>query len=458
MECSICCCAFSKAVRKPVECPFCKHVACRQCTERFLLERCIDAKCMNCNKVWTHEFLALNFTHAWLTREWRGVVVKRLLDQQKSMLPGTQETRLPGYRKCKRLEARLEEVSAEVKEAQAVVRRLEGEERRLQHNAKRLRDHGFVETTVASTGTKEPSRSQRAFFACPAGTCRGLVTPAGVCGTCGGRTCVSCRAVLAEGHVCDPAALATAKLLAADTRPCPSCHVPIHRTAGCDQMWCTNCNTAYSWNTGNVIERGQLHNPHYFEFLNRQTAPIRHADNDFECPGDETTMPGRGFTAAAFRNSQNLSRPVREVVSTVVAYVAHMSDVTLRNVRRTRDAAIADPYLQRIQFLEGENDEASWGRFLWMRHVRIQKSTEYAQLVETFVRVMVPIATATLRRMQEGAMNEDGAKELVLACERTVDFCNEGIVRLNALFKCKLRKLDCKHVTRMAREAFKDEA
>jgi len=36
----------------------------------------------------------------------------------------------------------------------------------------------------------------------------------------------------------------------------------------CDQMWCTKCNVAFSWKSGKV-EKGVVHNPHYFEWLNR---------------------------------------------------------------------------------------------------------------------------------------------------------------------------------------------
>ena len=32
------------------------------------------------------------------------------------------------------------------------------------------------------------------------------------------------------------------------------------------QMWCVQCNTAFSWSKG-IIEHGNIHNPHYFDWL-----------------------------------------------------------------------------------------------------------------------------------------------------------------------------------------------
>ncbi len=103
---------------------------------------------------------------------------------------------------------------------------------------------------------------------CGFAECRGFIDSEGKCALCERLTCRDCYVGLAncqEGHKCSESDLA----IAAETKPCPTCQVPIYRIDGCYQMWCTQCQTAFSWTTGQV-EVGVIHNPHYLEWQRRR--------------------------------------------------------------------------------------------------------------------------------------------------------------------------------------------
>ena len=107
---------------------------------------------------------------------------------------------------------------------------------------------------------------------CPTDECKGTVSKTtdelGVCTLCTKLLCLRCHEPYADaGHRCDPGAVASVRALQADTKLCPKCSVPIHRSWGCDQMCCTSCQAVFSWATGRLVSSNEpIHNPYALQF------------------------------------------------------------------------------------------------------------------------------------------------------------------------------------------------
>lgn len=121
------------------------------------------------------------------------------------------------------------------------------------------------------TANKE-KQEVRFVRGCPKEDCRGFLSTAWKCGMCDVHVCSKCHLPNDDGedHVCNESDVATAKMISAESKPCPNCHVNITKIDGCNQMWCTQCKTAWNWVSGRI--ETHVHNPHYFEYMrNRQT-------------------------------------------------------------------------------------------------------------------------------------------------------------------------------------------
>lgn len=54
----------------------------------------------------------------------------------------------------------------------------------------------------------------------------------------------------------------------------------------CDQMWCTQCHTAFNWRNGRI--ENVVHNPHYFEWLRRNGNDVPRNPGDIPCRNELT--------------------------------------------------------------------------------------------------------------------------------------------------------------------------
>lgn len=193
---------------------------------------------MSCGKTWSVGFLQQQFSKRWWHSVWMPNRASVLFEREKSMLPETQEERMAGYIQFKRTCGALTAKRARILALETELDGLRADAFRLGREQSILLQTGFRSDRAEERLRHERVNNKRMYFACQVPACRGLVDGSWKCGVCAARVCEHCRSVVTDGddgdtHTCDPDDVATFAMLKRDTKPCPTCHVPVTKTGGC---------------------------------------------------------------------------------------------------------------------------------------------------------------------------------------------------------------------------------
>lgn len=405
--CAVCVENYNRSTRFPVPCGQCDFLACRQCYETYLLQH-PTPRCMGCARLFSRDDLVSKFSKKFIAGSLKTHRERCLFDMEKAMLPATQPI----------VERILEDerVHTRIREYTAQIHRLRGEIRRL-------------EDRLSVRSTNPQGEERRAFVRkCPNSECRGFLSTQWKCNLCERRTCKECNEciVALEEHKCDPANVETVKLLAKDSKACPKCGELIFKIDGCDQMYCVQCHTAFSWRTGR-IEVGNVHNPHYFEWLRKNNQTANH---------DTLVRCGREL------DNYFLVRVLRPRNCQTAMYVArgvlHIREVELP---RYRTDHFADNQDLRVQFLRQTISEEYFQRTLQKREKAREKKQEYhrlfAMVVQCITEILyryadeVPVMTETV---VEKPNAETYFEPYYAECLNLLVYVNECLERISKVF------------------------
>lgn len=312
-DCIVCFDSFNNAARAKVQCPYCPAAMCRVCAKQYLaVDDFAAPKCAECKAAWSEEFLEGVLGKTFMLKEYKDSRERVLYEIEKARLPESQEEAVryrtakeitePYKTACAEFRAKFDEevendhatacfnkerealreggkyTDAYFKAYEAYKKMLRKKKRdepeKTEAVAEALRlvdDYGKLNEYEKATATKTAWTFR---MKCPLGDCQGFIGMNWVCGLCSNKLCTDCHEKVDTNpkagdalHVCNADTAATVKAIKADTKPCPKCATMISKIDGCDQMWCTQCKTAFSWRTGNV--EAHIHNPHYYEWLRR---------------------------------------------------------------------------------------------------------------------------------------------------------------------------------------------
>ena len=400
--------------RKIVKCPFCEFESCVDCVTTFLMRiQDIQPRCMNnsCKKIWSGEFLASNTPYNFHNKIYRDRRADLIQEREKSMLPGTQE-----LANREREREKNEEIVQELLDENAMLKEL------INNNNDRISE---LRWNPQDHGSPEEKKEEKQTFtrACPVEDCRGFLSTALKCGTCSTWACKDCHLPKQDkddpDHKCEPDLVATVKLLANDTKPCPACATPIFKISGCDQMYCTSCHTPFSWTSGR-IEKGVIHNPHYYEAqraLNGGIAPRNRGD--IRCGG-----PPRIWKLEDKLNEVKVSFPGLTEAHRSINHINHVELPKFPN-----QLGEVDNSQIRVDYLLGKIDEKKWKSKLKAKMKKQEKDGEINQVLSMYTQTLSDILGNI-----DSANSKKSVKNHVDSCHTLREYTNKALTKIGHRF------------------------
>jgi len=428
-ECQVCVRNFTKVTRKIVKCLYCDYIACTDCVKNYLLTQTIDPHCMNCKHGWNDEFIDSIISKAFRNGELKLHRQNILFDREQSFLPASQA------------------VLTQLRENQARVREL---------NVlfKACRDQMIEyqrEITAIRYGDSGGVTRKEFIRKCPAEGCRGFLSSQWKCGQCEMWVCKDCLEVKNgqddPEHVCVSSNVETAKLLAKDSRPCPTCGTYIYKISGCNQMYC-HCHTAFDFKTGKV-ETGRIHNPHYYEFIRAGGSAGTREHGDEVCGGLPAVVQvfdifRKFMVYNEFKKGYNQStkkeinqhwqeyitkmKQKYDLITEIHNFVTHARIIILGFYRVVNNPEINQDL--RFKFLESQITKEQWKQQLFRREKKNKFKNEMYQLYTMFV----DVAEEAFRKLVNFEVvdpNLEGSHDPSIGISRFNDFLlhTKGVIK-----------------------------
>lgn len=197
----------------------------------------------------------------------------------------------------------------------------------------------------------------------------------------------------------------------------------------CDQMYCIDCHTAFSWNTGQIVN-GIIHNPHYYEYLRKLgngTAP-RNA-GDVPCGGvpyyGHIDRAIRGFSVVDKRAIIGIHRITSEIADQrILAYQGGF------NINDNGDLG--------VMYLMKEISKEAMKAELAKRELKRNKHMAVRAILEMFVNTSTMMLNNVVTTTPE---TDEGKALLMLEYNNLRKYVNDSLMGVSKMKNCSVPQI-----------------
>jgi len=440
MNCEICYENPNDTTIKLINCPKCSKMTCLTCGKRYLLSIIEEPHCIHCRHYWSREFISMNFPKVFVNVQLKNSREDILKNQEMSLLPETQTI----MERIREIDTETNKLKEKVKQDEEHMSRLmfdiidkyTTEVRKLNKMKETSVDevrrkymkcidemntkiYNNIDFTNNILKKKDIQLKSDFIYSCSNSECRGFLTKKYACGICNTKTCSKCLSVEGDNHECNEDNIKTATEIKNNTKSCPSCGIRISKISGCNQMWCTYCNTGFDWVTLKKITKGVIHNPHYFQYL-KENKVDRIAFGE-----DCNLLPPYNLIINRLSGRHEIT-----YISSIYRHTLHIYDITMNKYVVDDEDIQSKKFYLRVKYLNKKIDEIEWKRRLQQIEKDTAKKTEIFMVLDMLYRTTNDILTQlTIIEMKDYHL-------IITQFDKIQEYFNEQMMLIKKNYNC----------------------
>lgn len=431
MECPICMDPFTSSLRKEISCPSCSEACCLKCIQRYFLECANDPHCPHCMKTWNRSFIQEFLPKSFIDKDFAKRRADILWSREESFIPEAQEKAL--------FIKKSEEYETEnVTPLKDLIFQLYEKKREIENHLYKLQDKLYSERntvqliiegrinvdSAVESSSSETIEKKKFHRKCTVENCPGWLSSNWKCGLCETYACHHCLVIKGKvkdesyvTHICKTEDVETANMLKSSVKLCPKCGEGVEKNGGCNTMFCTSCHTGFDWTSGKILQSGQIHNPHYFEWLARNGSEENVNSGN---PCNNRIHP---------RMINNVGVSHRPMFGKMLRMIMHIGDVEFRRFEYHLTHQNNEDLL--IEYLLKKKDKENVKASIQNRERRMEREKAIRDVLETFVMV-------GSERIRSVIGNPSSVIEVMEDLEKLRAFINESLKNVGKLYRCKI--------------------